>query len=346
MLSTITSLITGNEETKNIYLYKGSSADILFLYYLNLYQTNDLAIAKGLELSTQIYNAYRQNKYCINYHEGLIGSVSVFQNLDKFGIADTDVSGSFKQLDEIIFQKLIFGEMNSLSLENGITGILLFLVNRLDKCDTDNLNLEQIKHYEALILAIDELERQTGLPGTEYFREDFPMNEAHILDLSKAMLLLAKILKKALYPEITHRIFTSIETCLQQMIEKNDTYIQPLKFNLLYHLWQSNNLLDRTEESYSYLSKIYEFENRRTHIKASDQNLFNRIQLIQQFNRLYWTTTDNYFNKIADKELCSLKDCLHGIEKFGLTGISGLGLTILSGLSKECLAWDETILLS
>ncbi|TKC07334.1 hypothetical protein [Pedobacter frigoris] len=338
MLSTLTNLITGNEETEDIDLYDGSAADILFLYYLNLYQANDTAIDKGIALSSKVYGAYRNNQYNTNDFSGIIGSVGVFQNLDKFEIADTDVSGAFKQLDEDIFQKLIYGEINALSLENGITGVILFIFNRLEKCDPENLNLEQARYYETLILAIDELERQIRLNGT------------HIQDLSKAMLLMAKITAKAFYPEIVNRIFVSIETGLKQTIHKNEAWIQPVKFQLLYHLWQSNLLLNRTAESDFYLSEIYEFENQRMHPHSFDLVSFNEIQLIQQFNRLYWATTDSYFNKAANDRIHTLTDNLsrngNPLRKSGLTGISGLGLTILSGFSKECLTWDETILLS
>lgn len=347
MLSTITELVIGSEQGKDIYLYNGNAADILFLFYLNLYQDNEIALRKGTALTANIYATYKQDAYALDYHNGIIGSVGVFQNLDKFEIANTDVSCAFKRIDSIILQKLAFGEVSSLSLENGILGYTLFLFNRMKKYEPGNSSLEQDKRYEVLILAIDELERHTKLPGTQYYDEHISFDENHIRDLGKAMLLLAKIKINSFYPELVLRTFLSIESYLNKLLNSDNNLATSSKFHVLYSMWQSNIVLTRNDESEGYLSKIYKLEFSGEEI---DDEALTQIQKIQQFNRLYWSTADPYFSRESNRLIGSLMATLNQqetrLQQTGLAGIPGLGLCILSSLSKDCLNWDETLLLS
>lgn len=298
------------------------------------------------------YSSYLRLPNGLTYMNGTLGLISVVENITKYELLETDVQRSFRDLDYGLLNSLIYGALNCLSLNKGALGIAHYLYSRLEHTLLDKSN-DQMKRYEALILAVDEMERLSHPESKIVTEKEDLTSEEHLRTLSSSTILLSKMIAKRMYPEISSQLLARINADLLKLWNHDQALFedQQLRFHVQYCFWKSSSYQNNPFATEAALAALTV---EAIHIHKAQQLVpimlnLDTIVMIQQCNRLYWETNEPVFKCIAKRTIADIAEHIQQIpveKRDGIQGLSGLGLVTLSHLSAQSITWDEILLLS
>lgn len=155
----INSLLLNASFIDNIGLMHGKMGISICFYHLARQTKNKIYEDYAGELIDEIYEEITANT-SVDFENGLAGIGWGIEYLVQNGFIDADTDEVLEEFDNWIFKELIYNTPNDINLLNGIIGLGVYFLKRIQNPASNNEKIPTLTNKQTLIHLIDELDRK------------------------------------------------------------------------------------------------------------------------------------------------------------------------------------------